>query len=111
MHNIKKNIFWSSIEYHYSDKSSDFKKLDGGFVYVFIKSFDVREALDLILESLDKQNLVPFNIEFISPYDKEIDWESIDQSNHYLELYNVANNSSDVIYDDFYAYEKKVCDD
>ena len=103
---MKQKVYWSSIEYSYESKSSEKQKLKGGFVYAFVKSFDVRQALNKLLSKLKQQGKRPIEIEFISPYDKKTEWENSKQEKHYKILYNEARNSSSVIFDTFYAYEK-----
>ncbi|MBC5774899.1 hypothetical protein H8S95_12555 [Pontibacter sp. KCTC 32443] len=103
---MESKVYWSSIEYKYGDASDNPEKLKGGFAYVFIKAFDVRDALEKISESLDRKGLHPIEIEFISPYDKETEWETSKETKHYKRLFVEALNSSDVVYDDLYAYEK-----
>jgi len=35
---MKSKVYWSGIEYIYKRSSPDYEKLNGGFVYVFIKA-------------------------------------------------------------------------
>lgn len=104
---MEKKVFWSGIEYHYKTGSSSIKKLKGGFVYVFSRAFDVRDALENILTEMNKRGLLPIEIEYISPYDSEMEWEVVKDNKHYLELYNQAAKSDIVVFDDFYAYENE----
>ena len=97
-----KKIYWSGVEYSYEEN----KDLKGGFVYVFIKAIDVRDALNLLLNGLKQENLIPLEIEFISPYSQDMEWENKKQTKHYSKLYNEALNTDIIIFDDFYAYEK-----
>ena len=99
---MENKIYWTGIEYNYDEKSNDLK---GGFVYAFVKSFDVREALEKVLKALKEEKLVPLDIEFVSPYDEEMEWETEEQTKQFLEMYEDAKNTEDVIFDDFYAYE------
>jgi hypothetical protein len=48
----------------------------------------------------------PFDFEFISPYDVEIEWEEHEATEHYLNLCKIAEDSDEVVFDDFYMYEK-----
>ena len=101
-------IYWSSIEFHYKQKpkTKETTILKGGFVYAFVKAFDVQDALDMIKRSLKKNKLQPIEIEFIKPYEKNIEWESKELTKNYLNLYKEAKRSSEVIFDNLYAYEK-----
>jgi hypothetical protein len=96
-------VYWSSIEYTYSSK----KNLKGGFVYVFVKAFDVREALAKLLAAFDEKKMTPNEIEYIMPYDVDTEWETSKQTSKFLELNNAALKSDEVIFDDFYAYVDK----
>lgn len=94
-------IYWSSIEYSYSDN----KDLKGGFVYAFIKAFDAREALKKLLPAFDEKGMVPIEIEFIMPYDVETEWETAKETSNFLKLNKAALKSDEVVFDVFYAYE------
>ena len=104
---MEKKIYWSSIEYSYSKNSKEAEKLKGGFVYALIKAYDAREALEKIQSALDNENMIPIEIEYISPYDVNMEWEEEDQTSHFNGLYEEAGKKSDVIFDEFYAYEKE----
>src|SRR5687767_3512596 len=103
---MESKVYWSSIEYKYGEPSDNPEKLIGGFTYVFIKAFDVRDALEKITESLDRIGLQPIEIEFLSPYDKATEWETSKETKHYRKLFMDAQNSTKVVFDDFYAFEK-----
>ncbi len=104
---MERKVFWSSIEYSYLKGSEGFGNLKGGFVYVFTKAYDVKEALANILEEFKGINLEPNEIEFIKPYETELGWETPEQTNHYLSLYNESDSSNETIFDAFYAYENE----
>lgn len=93
-------VYWSSVEYSYSGK----KNLKGGFVFAFVKAFDVREALAKLLAALDENKMTPVEIEYIMPYDIDTEWESPEETSKFLDINNVALKSDEVIFDDFYAY-------
>ena len=100
------NVYWSGIEYSYSKDSIDYKKLKGGFIYVFVKAFDVRDALEKLLLEMSKQKIIPLEIEFVSPYDKQLEWEKEEDTNKYLKLYEEALKTEHIVFDTFFAYEK-----
>ena len=52
------------------------------------------------------QDLEVKEVEFISPYDIETKWETEEQTIKIIQLYNNAASSNQVIFDDFYAYER-----
>ena len=98
-------VYWAGIEYKYNKASSTKAILEGGFVYIFVKAFDAREVLERLLIELKKKVLTLIEVEFISPYDIEMEWELEKEKKHYLELYNNALKTDLVVFDDFYAYE------
>ena len=103
---MTKKIYWTSIEYRYDEKSTESKKLKGGFVYAFIKANDVRDALENFLRELRSLNLNPVEIEFIKPYDKALEWETIEDTKHYLNLFRQAQKSTNTVFSEFYAFER-----
>ncbi len=100
------NIYWSSIEFSYENNLKSKKKLKGGFVYCFVKAFDAREAIDKFESAIKSQNLRCLKIDYISIYDESIEWENEQQTENFMRLYNLAQSNADVIFDDFYSYEK-----
>ena len=95
------------IEYNYSKKSPQFGKLAGGFVYGFVKALDAKEALNKFTEELRYQDLDVKKVEFISPYDMKMEWETEEQANRYIQLYEKAESLNQALFDDFYAYESE----
>jgi len=100
-----KAVYWSNIEYTYDEKTEEYEQLKGGFVYAFVKAFDAREAMEMILEAFNKENMNPFNIEFVMHYDEEIQWETDEETDRMMALYENAKESNDVVFDAFYTYE------
>lgn len=104
--NEKNNkLYWSSIEYHYEKNNPEFKKLRGGFVYVYLVAFDVQEALEKILNKLKSIELKPVEIEFISPFDLDTEWDTDEQKATVLSICEEVQRTSDIIFDTFNAYE------
>lgn len=99
------NIYWSSIEFSYTNSSKSKRNLKGGFVYCLVKAFDARDAIDKIESALKSQNLISIKTDYISVYDINMEWETEEQTKNFIRLYNLAQNNSDVIFDDFYSYE------
>ncbi|AUP80090.1 hypothetical protein [Flavivirga eckloniae] len=97
---MNNKVYWSNIEYKHKDKG-----LAGGFVYAFLKATDVREALIKLLIELNNQSLNTVEVEFISPYNEKMEWDTLEQTEHFLSLYQESKKSDNVIFDDFYAYE------
>jgi hypothetical protein len=102
---MKKKVFWIGIEYSYKEDADGYGKLKGGFVYAFIKAHDVRDALESLIEKLSQLKLEPIDIEFVKPYEKEIEWETPKQTKHYLNLYKETNSTNEIVFDDFHAYK------
>ena len=100
-------IYWTSLEYTYSKKSIHFGNLTGGFVYGFVKAYDALEALDYFTNDLKQQDIDIKKVEFISPYNIEMEWETKEQAKKFIELYEKANNGNEVLFDDFYSYESE----
>lgn len=95
------NVYWTSVEYKYENNVED---LIGGFVYAFINSNDKKSAKNKIEAKLSSENLIAINFEFIECYDELTEWENKKTTNHFLELYEKARMTGEVIFDDFYAY-------
>lgn len=104
----KNTVYWSNVEYVYDENSEEFEKLKGGFVYVFVNSFDAKEAMEKILKAFENEKLNPFHIEFIMPYDEETEFETNKEKEDILELFNQAKSSNDVVFDNFFTYEDLV---
>jgi hypothetical protein len=103
---MESKVFWIGLEYDYLKGHESYPKLEGGFVYAFINGKDVRDVLNRLLVELDELQLKPIEVEFISPYEEDTEWESDEITNHYLELYQLSQESKEVIFDTFEAYEK-----
>lgn len=102
---MKRKVFWTGIEYSYMIGSEEYGNLKGGFVYVFIKAFDAKEALNKITHKLNKIKLEPIEVEFLKPYEIEMAWDTSKQTNYYLNLYKEADDKDEIIFDKFYAYK------
>ena len=100
-------IYWAGIEYKYGQSFSKNDKLKGGFVYGFVKAKDVRDALNKFDRRLKEEDLIPIEIEFITTYDNEMEWETEEQKVNYCRLISEAQETSEVVFDDFYAYENE----
>jgi hypothetical protein len=94
-------VYWSSVEFEYQESKEGLK---GGFVYAFVKEIDAKHALDKILIELNRLKLKYKLIEFIKPYELELDWSTKKQTNHYKILYKKASKIDEVIFDDFYSF-------
>jgi len=102
---MNKNVYWSGIEYIYTQNSLEYNKLKGGFVYAFVSAKDKNIALNKIKMELRNIHLTPVDIEFISLYDRDTKWNNEEQTKHYFDLFNESQKSNQVFFDTFYAYE------
>jgi hypothetical protein len=96
-------VYLLSVEYAYSPGTSS---MEGGFVYVFVKSHDALSAYLSVSKELKRDGRVPICWEFIKPYDEDTQWENEEHNVHYLGLYNIATTSNECVFDVFYDYEK-----
>jgi hypothetical protein len=99
-------IYWTSVEFRLKDTHKDFTKLKGGLVYAFIKCRDSEEALARFKVELDQHDLVPFDFEFIKPYE-EIEWENAKVTKHFKDLVKKVSKSENVMLDGFYMYRNE----
>jgi hypothetical protein len=104
---MTKKVYWASIEYIYTPESNEFNKLKGGFVYAFVNADNFKIALDKIKKEMDIIHLESIHIEFIKPYDKDTKWKTSEETAIYMDLFNESQKSNQVVFDTFYAYEKK----
>ncbi|WP_276134854.1 hypothetical protein [Polluticoccus soli] len=99
-------LYWGSIEYSYTKKHKQYAKLKGGLVYAFFVAQDVREFLAAVEAELGKLHIEIDAVEFVSLYDVDMEWEDEDDNDTYKQLAEKAVQSSEVVFDDFYAYER-----
>jgi hypothetical protein len=99
-------VFFCDVDYLYTKESKEFETLAGGAVYVFVRAFDVREALSVLVDDLKSHHMEPKEIVSISPYNVEQEWANEEERTHYLHLYVECEKVNAVVYDDFMAYEK-----
>jgi len=99
------NVYWTSVEFDILDPS-EYEACVGGFVYLFLKARDVREAIPRIEAAIEEEGLRISQIEFVSPYD-EIPWDSEEEQIQYDSLAKEAEESEDIVWDEIFAYESK----
>jgi len=98
-------IYWTSIEFKFLKESPNFENYKGGLVYAFVKASDAKNALMKFEDSLKENKLRSSDIEFVKPYDEELEWEDDEQTAHFINLYQEAVKNNDVVLDDWYFYE------
>ena len=96
-------VYLLSVEYAYSPETSS---MEGGFVYVFVKSHDALSAYLSVSKELEQDGRIPICWEFIKPYDVDTQWENEEYKVHNMGLYNLATTSNKCVFDVFYDYEK-----
>ena len=101
------HVYWTSIEFQYDKSSAQYDLLAGGFVFAFVSATDAREALDKFDTCLSQEGLIPIYVEFVSVYNEETEWEMNEQTEIFQNLVKEASQSTNVILDDFYAYEQE----
>ncbi len=74
-------------------------------VYAFVQSKDSESALIKFKRALDNIELIPFDFEFIKPYE-EVEWENEKDEVRFINLFNKSSKCKDVIFDDFYMYKQ-----
>lgn len=103
--NENKRVYICDIDYLYTEKSPEFGKYAGGSVYIFVKAYDVREAVSIIENDLNKRTLDLRELVSVAPYVVNQEWDTEQIQTHYLLLYKECDLLGDVVYDDFMAYE------
>ncbi len=99
------SLYWTSVEFDIVDPSA-YENCVGGFVYLFLKARDVREAIPEIEKAIEAEGLKIDTIEFVAQYD-EIPWDSKEEQIQYDSLARQAKESEEVVWDEIVAYESK----
>ena len=99
------NVYWTSVEFDIVDPSA-YEDCVGGFVYLFLKAADVREAIPKIETAIEEEGLRINQIEFVAPYD-ETPWNSEEEQLQYDALAREALLCDAVVWDEISAYESK----
>jgi hypothetical protein len=102
---VPMNIYWTSVEFDIKNPS-DYEDCIGGFVYLFLRADDVRDALVKIQDAVEAEGLVLTHVEFISLYD-QIPWDSEEDQMQYDELAKEAGVRDEVVWDEILAYESR----
>lgn len=99
-------VYWAGIEYLYKQQHPQYSELRGGFVYAFVYTEDARSFLKKIQPFFNKEKLEIVRVEFINIYDKKMQWGKIEDGKKYKNLIKEAELTSEVVLDDFYAYNR-----
>ena len=75
-------------------------------MYVFYRTDDVRKMIMSIERRFQAMNLEVKVVEFVKPYDKEMEWDTIENAKHFGDLYKQSIAVDELVLDGFYAYEK-----
>ena len=100
-------IYWCGVEYTYDIGHESHNELAGGFVYAFCACHDAQECINQLTKSFVGEGLSISKIEFVSPYDSTMEWEDQEQEQRYLLLAQEASTTDGIVFDDFYAHERK----
>ncbi|MCP3944228.1 MAG: hypothetical protein GY710_22510 [Desulfobacteraceae bacterium] len=98
-------VYWTSVEFDIVDPSA-YEDCVGGFVYLFLKAFDVRGAIPKIEAAIEEEGLKINQVEFVAQYD-EIPWDSEEEQIQYDSLAKDAGECDKVIWDEIFAYESR----
>jgi len=103
-----KRVFFCDVDFLYTDKAEEYEEYEGGAVYVFVKAFDVREALSMLLEDMKNKDIQPKEIVSIQPYNLKQEWANEEERKQYLYLYAACDKVEPIVYDDFIVYKRVV---
>ncbi len=95
--------YWASVEFLY--ENPDEPKI-GGFVYLFLRAKDVRDAIMRFEPKYSELQLKIFNVEFVAPY-LDIPGETEEEELKYAQMSIDAKKTSSVVFDVFYAYKDR----
>lgn len=98
-------LYWTSAEIEILNPSA-YEDCVGGFVYLFVKAFDVRQALLRFETALEDEGFKIDHVEFVSEYE-QIPWDSKEEQTHYDGLAKEARAGENVVWDEIFAYESK----
>lgn len=104
---MNSKLYYSSIEFSYTETHSDYNHFEGGFVYCFVVAENSEEVFSRIEHALGLQHLKINVVEFILPYDLRTHWDTKELTAHYRKLSKKASISKNVVFDDFYSYKRK----
>jgi hypothetical protein len=62
-------VYWANVEFDIKNPPA-YENCVGGFVYMFLKAGDVLDAIPIIREALEGEDLRLNAIEFIAPYEQ-----------------------------------------
>lgn len=98
-------LYWTSVEFDIINPP-EYENCIGGFVYLFLKARDVKNAIPKIEKTLEEEGLKVNTIEFISQYEN-IPWDEPEDQLKYDALAAKAENSNEIVWDEISAYEFK----
>jgi hypothetical protein len=98
-------VYWTSVEFDILDPLA-YEDCVGGFVYLFLKARDVRDAIPKIEAAIAEEDLRINRIEFVALYDGTL-WDSEEEQIQYDALAREAAGCDEVVWDEISAYESK----
>ena len=102
----RESVYYSSVEIAFAEGSEFHGKLEGGFVYAFVRAHDARDAMPAILEELEACGLEAVEMEFVAPYE-DVPWETQEEQSRYDLLARRAQEAEGVVLDDIEAFESR----
>ena len=88
-------VYWIEVSYLRNDNKK-------GVVYIFVKANDALQAYELADEALCLKGLKPYKWDFVEPYQIYLEWETVEQTDHFRELYEKAKKTKQCVFDRFY---------
>ncbi len=101
----EEQVYWSSIEFKMTPKHHQYGETKGGFVFVFLKTLDVRSFIAAIEKDFKENHFEIVKLEYVNPYDTEHQWEEEEDAQHFTKLYREAETTGELVFDELYRYE------
>ncbi len=98
-------VYWTSVEFDILIPSA-YENCVGGFVYLFTKADDVRDAIVKFQNAIEEEDLRINHVEFVAPYE-DTPWDTKEDQALYDAMAKEADTGEDVIWDEILAYESK----
>lgn len=102
---MEKEVYWSSIEFKTTAEHRRHREIPGGFVFVFLHTHDVLSLVDAVKADFATSHLEIVRMEFANPYDTSHQWESKEDGMHFKKLYQEAEQTGKLVYDELYSYD------
>jgi hypothetical protein len=101
---IANKIFWSSVAYKYREDHESYPELKGGFVAFLLRAKDARQVLTVMENEFSSMGMDLVEVEFIRPYELDIEWEDEEVGSLYLTIYKRARKTDTIQFHIFHEY-------